>query len=64
MQVKLNPTIQALDRKFNVLYTKQLSDIQGMAYGVREDFEQGDRRITFNQCYNNASKTIAWWMPV
>ncbi len=57
----VNPTIIAFDRNWNELYRKPLSQIEGMAYGVREDYESGYRGIKTNWCTSEASKSVCAW---
>jgi hypothetical protein len=59
-----NPIIIAFDRKWNELYRAPLSQIQGMAYGVREDYESGFRGIKHNWCTTQTSEKVhAWATP-
>ena len=37
----LNPIVQAYDFQWKLLFAKPLNEIQGMAYGVREDISSG-----------------------
>ena len=45
-----NPLVTALDRSFKPIFTAPLSDIDGMAYGTREDFAKGNPKLTTNWC--------------
>lgn len=56
-----NPIIAAFDRNWNELYRAPLSQIEGMAYGVREDYESGYRGIKTNWCISEASKRVCHW---
>lgn len=63
-----NPTIIAFDRNWNELLRKPLSDMEGMAYGVREDYENGYRGIKTNWCTSKSTDPIvqricAWSTP-
>ena len=61
---KRNPIIIAFDRNWNELYRKPLRDVEGMAYGVRDDYEAGYRGIKLNWCTSNTSfKVHAWATP-
>ena len=42
---KCDPIIIAFDRNWNELYRERLSMIDGMAYGVREDYEIGRAHV-------------------
>jgi hypothetical protein len=54
-----NPTIIAFDRQWNELFRMPLSQIEGMAYGVREDYENGYRGIKHNWCIGKSADTTA-----
>ena len=54
---KCDPIIIAFDRNWNELYRERLSMIDGMAYGVREDYESGYRGIKTNWCTTNSTRT-------
>lgn len=61
-----NPTIIAFDRNWRELYREELRLIDGMAYGVREDYESGYRGIKLNWCIGkstNGIKVYAWSTP-
>lgn len=59
-----NPIIIAFGLGWKELYRAPLSQIQGMAYGVREDYESGYRGIKPNWCTSDASKKVhAWSTP-
>jgi len=61
-----NPTIIAFDRNWRELYREQLRHIDGMAYGVREDYESGYRGIKLNWATGNPAngiKVYAWSTP-
>jgi hypothetical protein len=56
-----NPTIIAFDRNWRELYREQLRLIDGMAYGVREDYESGYRGIKLNWAGKvDGVKVYAW----
>jgi len=60
----LNPTIIAFDRNWNELFRKPLSQIDCMAYGVREDYGNGYRGIKINQAASRTTHRIhAWATP-
>lgn len=46
----MNPIIVALDRKGCELFRAPLSDIRGMAYGVKEDFASGKIVLAGSWC--------------
>lgn len=56
-----NPIIIAFDRKWNELFRTNLSKIDCMAYGTREDYENGYRGIKINQAQSRTTHGIAWW---
>lgn len=56
-----NPIIAAFDRNWNELYRKPLNQIEGMAYGVREDYESGYRGIKTNWCISESSRYVHAW---
>ena len=59
-----NPIIIAFDRKWNELFRTNLSKIDCMAYGTREDYENGYRGIKHNWCTADTSvKVYAWSTP-
>ena len=61
-----NPTIIAFDRNWRELYREELKLIDGMAYGVREDYESGYRGIKLNWATGNPAngiKVYAWSTP-
>jgi hypothetical protein len=63
-----NPIIIAFDRNWNELFRKPLSLIEGMAYGVREDYEGGYRGIKTNWCVAKSNdptiqRICAWATP-
>lgn len=59
-----NPTIIAFDRKWNELFRAPLSQIDCMAYGVREDYGNGYRGIKINQAPSRTTHNIhAWATP-
>lgn len=61
---KRDPIIIAFGRNWEELYRAPLSKIQGMAYGVREDYESGYRGIKHNWCTAATSeKVYAWSTP-
>jgi hypothetical protein len=62
-----DPLIAAYDFQWNILFTKPLSQIEGMAYGVREDFLNGKFMLggwTGNQCPDPASSAVCFWSLV
>ena len=61
-----NPVIIAFDRNWRELYREELRLIDGMAYGVREDYESGYRGIKLNWATGNPAngvKVYAWSTP-
>ena len=59
-----NPIIIAFGRNWEELYRAPLSQIQGMAYGVREDYGNGYRGIKINQAPSRTTHKIhAWATP-
>lgn len=59
-----NPMIIAFGLGWVELYRAPLSQIQGMAYGVREDYENGYRGIKHNWCTSKTSEKVhAWSTP-
>lgn len=61
---KRDPMIIAFGLGWKELYRAPLSKIQGMAYGVREDYESGYRGIKTNWCTSPESdKVHAWATP-
>ena len=56
-----NPIIIAFDRNWNELYRKPLTQIEGMAYGVRDDYESGYRGIKINMAQSRTTHRIAYW---
>jgi hypothetical protein len=59
-----NPTIIAFDRNWRELYREELRLIDGMAYGVREDYESGYRGIKLNWANKvDGVKVYAWSTP-
>ena len=61
-----NPMVIAFDRNWRELYREQLRYIDGMAYGVREDYESGYRGIKLNWATGNPAngiKVYAWSTP-
>lgn len=59
-----NPIIIAFDRNWNELFRKPLTQIDCMAYGVREDYEAGYRGIKINQAQSRTTHKIhAWATP-
>lgn len=59
-----NPIIIAFDRNWRELYREELRLIDGMAYGVREDYESGYRGIKLNWAGAvNGVKVYAWSTP-
>lgn len=60
-----DPTISACDFRFNEIFRKPLSQIEGMAYGVRADFLNGKflpGGFTGNQCPDPASSAVCFWV--
>lgn len=63
-RAKHDPIIIAFGLGWVELYRAPLSQIQGMAYGTREDYESGYRGIKHNWCTSDASKKVhAWATP-
>lgn len=61
---KRDPVIIAFGLGWVELYRAPLSQIKGMAYGVREDYESGYRGIRSNWCTSDDSKQVhAWATP-
>ena len=63
-----DPLITAYDWRWGLLFTKPLSQIEGMAIGVREDFLKhahnrfyGGRPFAGNQCPDPASARVCFW---
>ena len=63
-----DPLIAAYDWRWGLLFTKPLSQIEGMAIGVREDFLKhahnrfyGGRPFAGNQCPDPASARVCFW---
>jgi len=59
-----DPLIAAYDWRWGLLFTKPLSQIEGMAYGVREDLLTGKTMpgaIIGNQCPDPASARVCFW---
>ena len=56
---KCDPIIIAFDRNWNELYRKPLSQIEGMAYGTREDYENGYRGIKHNWCIGTPASSAS-----
>ncbi len=64
VQSKCNPIIIAFDRNWNELYRAPLNMLDGMAGGVREDYEGGHRGIRLNtRCIDASAKVYAWATP-
>ena len=62
-----DPLIAAYDYRWNKLFTKPLSQIEGMAYGVREDLLTGKYMpgaIIGNQCPAISSTRVCVWVFV
>lgn len=62
-----DPLIAAYDFRWNKLFTKPLSQIEGMAYGVREDLLTGKYMpgaIIGNQCPAISSTRVCFWVFV
>ena len=61
---KHDPLIIAFGLGWKELYRAPLSKIEGMAYGVREDYESGYRGIKTNWCTSKTSEKVhAWSTP-
>jgi hypothetical protein len=58
---KRNPTIIAFDMFWQEIYRMPLSQVEGMAYGVRDDYEAGYRGIKSNQCVSDVSRRVHYW---
>lgn len=66
-QSKYDPLIAAYDFRWNELFRKPLSKVEGMAYGVREDFLNGKVMLggfVGNQCPDAASSNVCFWALV
>lgn len=62
-----NPTIAAYDHRWTEIYRKPLNEIEGMAYGVREDFQNGKIMLggfVGNQCAEPVSSRVCFWSLV
>ena len=62
-----DPLITAYDYRWNKLFVKPLSQIEGMAYGVREDLLTGKYMpgaIIGNQCPAISSTRVCFWVFV
>lgn len=62
-----DPLIAAYDWRWGLLFTKPLSQIEGMAYGVREDLLTGKTMpgaIIGNQCPAISSTRVCFWVFV
>ena len=62
-----DPLIAAYDYRWNKLFTKPLSQIEGMAWGVREDLLTGKcmpGAIIGNQCPAISSTRVCFWVFV
>ena len=59
-----NPIIIAFDRNWREIYRKPLNAIDCMAWGVREDYENGYRGIKLNLATSRTTHRIhAWSTP-
>ena len=58
---RLNPTVIAFDRNWNELFRAPLQAIDCMAWGVRDDYENGYRGIKINQAPSRTTHRIAYW---
>ena len=56
-----NPIIIAFDRQWRELFRAPLMSIDCMAWGTREDYENGYRGIKINQAQSRTTHGIAWW---
>ena len=53
--------VQAFDRMFNPMGEPvSVDNVQGMAWGVRDDIKNGKRGMIANQCTSSVS--IHWWI--
>jgi hypothetical protein len=62
-----DPSIAAHDFQWNTLFIKPLSQIEGMAVGVREEFQSGKFMpggFRGNQCPDPASSAVCFWSLV
>jgi hypothetical protein len=66
-----DPLIAAYDFRWGLLFTKPLSQIEGMAIGVREDFLKnahnrfrGGQPFAGNLCPDPASARVCFWSLV
>lgn len=60
-----DPVISACDFRFNEVFRKPLSQIDGMASGVRADFLNGKflpGGFADNQCPDPASASVCFWV--
>ena len=60
-----DPLIAAYDYRWNKLFVKPLSQVEGMAYGVREDLLSGKYMpgaIIGNQCPAISSTRVCFWV--
>jgi len=65
--VAYDPLITAYDFRWEPLFTKPLSQIEGIAYGVAQDFLEGKFMpggFTGNQCPDSASSAVCFWSLV
>ena len=56
-----NPIIIAFDRNWKELFRAPLMTIDCMAWGTREDYENGYRGIKINQAQSRTTHRIAYW---
>lgn len=62
-----DPSIAAHDFQWNILFIKSLSQIEGMAVGVREEFQSGNFMpggFRANLCPDPASSAVCFWSLV
>lgn len=62
-----DPLIAAYDSRWNEIFRKPLSKVEGMAYGVREDFLAGKYMLggfVGNQCPDSTSSNVCFWVLV
>ena len=56
-----NPIIIAFDRNWRELFRKNLNEIDCMAWGTRDDYENGYRGIKINMAQSRTTHRIAYW---
>jgi hypothetical protein len=59
----LNPMIKAYDFRWKLMFAKPLNEVEGMAYGVREDISSGlykTNGVAINWCPD--SNEVCYWV--